>query len=305
VEELISFFSEKKLTAVNTKSTKDLPLARIYLVVNPIRQFKKRIKVPKKSLLSCIQTEQIYNNSDLGFDFFYRYNSLRSFKKILSRFDLIFDFSPNNTRYLSQIFKRVQHFHYGYSNKMDYFDQKIEKKYDIIFVGSSDGLNNRRKIILDQLKSLYNVYPTHDNLWGKNLYTTIQECKICINLHFDDSLTFEAFRFVDYLSNKGFVLSDFVADSSPYVSGTDYIQFDSSNLIELLEYYLNNDIERDKVAYNGYLKARNNPIKTSINNLYNHLLINLIDINKPKLILKIKYTVMRMFNKLKIILKFF
>lgn len=227
----------------------------VFIVINPLFQFNERFRKNKRSLYVCMQTEQLNTPSQKGFKMFYRRTSFNGMKKILSRYDTIFDFSRENAYYLKTYFENVRHINYGYDEKYDNSNQK-ELEYDLIFIGDTSGVDNRRFRILNILKSKYKMYPNYSDVWGEAKYKAIAKSKIALNIHFDHSVVFESFRFFEYLSQKTFILTEFIIDSYPFVDGVDYISFHQDDLDEKIDYYLKNDKERDKIAGTGYTTAR-------------------------------------------------
>lgn len=294
---IISEFYKLKGHSVNiTNGLDGVKSEDIIIVINPVRQFVKKIKVNNKCLKVAIQTEHIYNPVELGFDFFYMYNTRRSLNKIISNYDLVYDFSLNNVKFMSEKFNYYKYFHYGYHES---FDTTLEDKsiinenYDIFFVGDDKGIDNRRFEILESLKSKFKVYPKNMNLWGEELYKAMRDSKICLNIHYDHSMAFEGFRLIEYFANERFVMSEYMENQEFYLSGQDYIIFDNQNLHQLVHKYLNKPDERKKIAKNAKQKILSNKMSKSVENLYYNTLFHLIDKRKNKIYYKNKYFIRR------------
>ena len=263
----------------------------IVIIINPIRQFSRRFSKTKNTLYCALQTEQIYNPYDLGFNFFYRFNTRFSMKKILNCFDIIYDFSINNAKYLSQKFKKYRYFHYGHSDLMTR-NTDVNEEYDLFFIGS---INDRRKNILDKLSQKYSIYPLSEELWGDNLYIAMRKCRICLNIHYDDAMTFESFRIIEYFANERFVISEYIQNSYPFIAGEDYIQFDQQNLEKIVDFYLKNPEARLKIAMNATLKSKDNSLDKSINKIYNELIFQYNDRQIAKKIKIFKFYLYRFY----------
>lgn len=287
------YFLSKGFIAEKTNKIKSQKNS-IVIIINPLRQFNKSFARKRRTLYCAIQTEQIYNPHDLGFDFFYRYNTRLSMKRILNRFDIVYDFSPNNALFLSTKIKNYRHFHYGHSNLMN-LEAKIKEEYDLFFIGS---LNNRRKIILDKLSQKYSIYPLSQDLWGDKLYAAMRKSRICLNIHYDNAMTFESFRLAEYFANERFVMTEYIQNSYPFESGTDYIHFDQENLDALIEYYLKHPEDRLKIASNGNLKSKDNNLEKSIDKIYNELMFQFNDKQIPKKLKVIRFIFYRLLIKI-------
>lgn len=226
----------------------------VYIIINPLFQFNKGFKKFKKSLYVCIQTEQINSPTQKGFKMLNSRISNIGLKRIVRRFDSVFDFSTENVNYLKTFNENVRHINYGYDRKYDFSGD--EKEYDIVFIGSNSGIDNRRADLLSGLKMKYKFFPKHEGIWKDEKYKAISKSKIALNIHFDHSVVFEPFRFFEYLSQRTFLISEFTMDSYPFVDGVDYVAVNYSNIEDTIKYYLDNATEMETISENGYLKVR-------------------------------------------------
>jgi hypothetical protein len=254
--------------------------ADVYIVINPLFQRYKLNFSNKRSVYACIQTEQLNSPTDKGFLFLnYRMTNNTVIRK-LKKFDLVFDWSRSNFNYLNKYIDSVRHLPYTRSEVNDLKESSgnIEYQYDLIFIGNYYGVDNRRKKILDRLKTKYNVYPKHEDLWGIDKINAIQRSKICLNIHYDHSIAFETNRLYEYMSLKKFVISEYIFDSFDLQDGNHFVSFNSiDDLIVKVSYYLENESERDRIANNAYNYLMQNTFNKSFNLLYNSLRVELED----------------------------
>lgn len=108
------------------------------------------------------------------------------------------------------------------------------------------------------------MYPKYEKLWGEEKEQAIMSSKICLNIHFDNSLVYESPRMYEYLANKKFVLSEKISDSYPFIEGEDYESFYINNIVQKIEYYLVHPEERNRIAMNGYNKINHYLIDDNI-----------------------------------------
>ncbi|TYS60084.1 glycosyltransferase family 1 protein [Sutcliffiella horikoshii] len=227
-----------------------------FIVINPFQYETKDFRYDQY-VYAGIQTEQLPNEEVYCFNMGEK--NYKRLKKCINRYDFIFEWSPAIFRDLKKTYKHVYFFPHCNFDSLEYKEShKYEEgKYDIFFAGWATGIDERRKKILELLCKRYNVYPKFQGLWGEEKEIAMMSSKICLNIHFDNSLVFESPRMYEFLSNKRFVLSEKISDSFPFVEGVDYDAFYVHNIFEKIDYYLAHPIERQKIALNGYDKALN------------------------------------------------
>lgn len=211
----------------------------------------------KKILWVMLQTEQLFGRICSNQPF-YKKNIYR-LKPYLNRYDLILDGSQNNINGLKRITKTdILHFPDGWYGETDCCsDSSITNKdYDLIFVGDNTGVMGRRWKTLEYLKTRYKVYPKSTGLWDDEKIKAIQSSKIALNLHYDESRYMESARIRDYLSAKCFVLSEPIDDPFPLKLGVDYDEFFLTNICEKIDYYLQNDEKRERMAEHAFKAIR-------------------------------------------------
>ncbi|MFN8576733.1 MAG: glycosyltransferase [Candidatus Sericytochromatia bacterium] len=152
----------------------------------------------------------------------------------------------------------------------------LEKVYDIVFLGNiSDSLMyKKRRLMLDKLESLKSKYKiliksvsNYDEYW-----TLTNQSKIIIDHTIDSkALNYRMFQALGIGTLCFVEENDMVLEL--YQDKKDLVIYNLDSLENLLEYYLNNEEERNRVSKNGQLKTINN---------YTHYhllkgLLNLID----------------------------
>jgi Glycosyl transferases group 1 len=127
------------------------------------------------------------------------------------------------------------------------------KNIDILFVGT---LLPRRKEIIAELATNFSIETA--NVFGREMVELINRAKIILNIHGEDFLDTET-RVYETLACKGFLITEILSAENPFRSGNDLIEV--ANLSEFkakIAYYLENSIERERIANSGYLEAVRN-----------------------------------------------
>ena len=154
-------------------------------------------------------------------------------------------------------YANLVHFPFSFFDELTTSDLSApvqEQKYDLLFIGEATGVDGRRERILNMLDRKYNLYPLKSNLWGEEKADAILNSKICLNLHFDNSLCCEYPRLGDYFANKKFVLSEKMYNFLPFIDGEDYVSFYEGQLCKTIDYYLANPNEAKLIASNAFDK---------------------------------------------------
>jgi len=130
----------------------------------------------------------------------------------------IWDFSPTNIKQINKNYPNI-HIHYLpplYNPYLElYYHQTITKKIDykdkiidILFVGT---LNERRSIILDELKKSYKVkiIVIDEHLSFKEIFDYIENSKLVLNIFYYEVFTFDYYRNSFLLANKVLMVSEY------------------------------------------------------------------------------------------------
>lgn len=149
----------------------------------------------------------------------------------------------------------------------DLFYPEFSKDYqhDLLFVGNSR--NVFRKIVKDLLPTekdfgLYGMYWDQfldkeyingDHIPNAELHKAYSSCKVLLNDHWDDMAEkgFISNRLFDGFAAGAFIISDEI-NGAKEIFGDSLITYsDSDELHELIDYYLDNDLERVKKVEKG------------------------------------------------------
>ncbi len=128
------------------------------------------------------------------------------------------------------------------------------KKHDIGFVGSLTG-NSRREKLLEFLKSKFNLY--YERTFWKDMSKIFSESKVVFNNAVKNDLNM---RFFEVLSTGSLLLSDKTVNSQQeklFVPNEDYALYDDPNILNVAEFYLENDELREAIAKRGMELVRN------------------------------------------------
>lgn len=161
----------------------------------------------------------------------------------------VWDYSIKNIDRLNQYGIEAKYVPIGYSEHLIMNLDRYSPEIDALFYGS---INDRRKSIINSIKSAgINIVDVF-NVYGKRRANLIARSKIILNIHYYDSAIFEVFRCAPLIASGKCVLSETGNDiemESPYYN---YAAF-SDNLVESCKYLLENDkykeIEKKALAY--------------------------------------------------------
>lgn len=147
----------------------------------------------------------------------------------------------------------------GY-DPLAYPDLNLEKKYDVVFLGNvSDSLMyKKRRMMLDKLESLKDKYkiiikPVSDY---NEYWNLTNSAKIIIDHTIDSrALNYRMFQALGIGSLCFVEENDMVSEL--YKDKEDIVLYNLENLEFLIDYYINNDDEREKIAKHGQFKTLN------------------------------------------------
>jgi len=245
------------------------------IVVNPLN-----FQLPKDRhrIWVAIQTEQIYSKIIGGGE--YTKNNKNWLRRYLKNYDIVMDFSEVVAAEISKGFHgRVGVMKYSISSlpSQEFFYSEKNKKYDILFIGEIENvvgsLYSRRKLILDRLSRKYVLHPNADHLWGTEKEKAIEESRVCLNLHSEETRYYEIERLRDYASKGAFILSDRMFEDSPFQDGEDFISFFLGNLESKIDFYLEHAEEREKIAKNAFLKNYAMSLDNSLGKMLDNILL--------------------------------
>ncbi len=123
----------------------------------------------------------------------------------------------------------------------------VEKKYDILFLGS---ITRRRKEILSELGRRFNIKTM--SAFGAEAARLFNQAKIVINIHAEEYLDTET-RVYEVLGTRSFLISEQLSRESPFKSGIHLVEVNGQEELEAkLQYYLSKPDERNRIAEAGY-----------------------------------------------------
>jgi hypothetical protein len=124
----------------------------------------------------------------------------------------VWDFSPTNIRTFNQKHPELKTYYLPllynpflknyYESQITRKTREIEsKQIDILFFGT---INERRQLILDQLKSKYNVkiVTVEDRFTNSQLFDIIENSKLILNMYYYEVYTFDYYRSALLLTNN-------------------------------------------------------------------------------------------------------
>jgi hypothetical protein len=151
-------------------------------------------KLPSNTII--LNTEQVYGEATPWSQNIFTW--ARNFE--------IWDYSTRNIEKFNDLdIQGVKHFKIGFQKELVRLDNSKPKEIDVLFYGC---INERRKVILDELiakglkvKTLFGVYGKERDQW-------IERSKIVLNHHFYDSHIFEIVRVFYLLTNSVAVVGE-------------------------------------------------------------------------------------------------
>ena len=156
------------------------------------------------------------------------------------------------------------------------------KKYDITFIGC---INNRlwpkRSFLLERLALLGNKYNVNiqSGIWGEKYFNILKQSKIVFNCTVSEAINIRTF---EGLSAGSFLLTNKNEEIVKYFQDNVHLGlYTDDNLEEKIEYYLQNDIERESIAKKGVEQVRQfHKAESRVKELI--YILNSLDLEKQK-----------------------
>lgn len=129
----------------------------------------------------------------------------------------VIEYSLTNIEFLANNRLKYPNIHYlpiGASSQLSIGKNNNPKKYDFVFYGDSLS-SDRRRIFLERLQEKFSVKICND-LFGEELYATIRESKVVINIHYYQGALLEMPRICECISLGVPVLSEGTSDQNEY-----------------------------------------------------------------------------------------
>ena len=205
----------------------------------------------KSKIWVAFQAEQLYTR-ETGGEIFSK-THLKALKPYLKVYDIILDFSEENANLLRRYTKARVELFCDYARKRVCLSEELTNapEYDILFIGNMPGVDGRRQAIIDHLSKKYKVHPMAFDLWREKKVRAIKNSKICLNIHYEEARFEEQERFLDYIENHAFVLSEPMYNPI-FEDGKEYVSFYLSDLDKKIDYYLSHEDERQRIADRAY-----------------------------------------------------
>jgi SAM-dependent methyltransferase len=198
----------------------------------------------------------------------------------------VWDYSIENIKLLKHLgVKDITHMPIGHVNQMERIEKSEYPDIDVLFYGS---INERRKKILDQLKSTGLNIVTVFGVYGKDRDALIARSKIVLNIHFYESKIFEIVRISYLLSNGVCVVSENGNDNFENEFNDSIILTNYDDIVNTCLKLLNDPMLRSKISKNGQQFFQSLRQEDFLNNLIaesNKTQMNyLLPINFPKIL---------------------
>ena len=132
-------------------------------------------------------------------------------------------------------------------------DLGVERDIDVLFLGHQS-LRRRLKVAYLRRRGV-DVTAAGDwnnpNYWGEERTRLINRARIFLNIpRFEGQLALG--RFILGACNKSLIVSEPLYNSAPFVPGEHYIAAEYKEMPSVIEYYLNHEEERARIAEAGY-----------------------------------------------------
>lgn len=155
------------------------------------------------------------------------------YMKILTDSLGVLEYSLTNIDFLAKnglMYPKVHYLPIGASLDTAVEGSEKPKKYDFVFYGDSSSSERRRKF-LGELQKKYSVKICSD-LFGNELYNTIKESRVVINIHYYEGALLEMPRICECISLGVPVLSEGTADQDEYPELEGAVRFFDQGSIE-------------------------------------------------------------------------
>lgn len=141
----------------------------------------------------------------------------------------------------------------GFDEDNNIYIPDLPKIYNVSFIGSLNGIGCHFDRLDYYEKFKFNIF---NNVYNKEHSKVVCQSKINLNFTEGDGTSDRLYKL---MASKGFVLTQpYINIEKEFTIGEDLDVFiDESDLNQKLDYYINNDIERERIAENGYNIVQN------------------------------------------------
>jgi FkbM family methyltransferase len=138
----------------------------------------------------------------------------------------------------------------------------VERDIDILFVGA---LSNHRNDILALAAQKYAV--THiRGAFHADCAALYSRAKVVLNIHFTPLANCEC-RVIEALGCEAFVLTERLDPANWLVDGQHLVTFDTKNLMQILDHYLQNGEERSQIARAGHAAIQDYTVERQVGHI--------------------------------------
>lgn len=167
--------------------------------------------------------------------------------------DLLAASTPGRVEFLAERNIAAHYLPLGYSPDHGY-DMKLKRDIDVLFLGDMRSL--RRKWLIASLRRRgIQVHAAGDwadpAYWGERRTELINRAKIYLNLQRFPG-EYSGLRLILGMANRALVISEPMYRPGPFVPGVHFVSATAEEMPRLIEYYLKNDAERERIAGEGH-----------------------------------------------------
>jgi hypothetical protein len=181
-------------------------------------------------------------------DIFTNYFCLRDLAK-LGLPDLLMVSTPSRREFLAEKGIRAHWVPFGYRSGFGK-DLGIARDIDVLFLGTPDDARHRRSVRYLKRRGV-NVIAKGSwrdpTCWGEHRTKLINRAKIFLGLQRRPG-KLSGVRMILGMANKSLVVAEPIYDSAPYVPGRHYISAALDEMPDVIDFYLRNDAEREKIV---------------------------------------------------------
>ena len=180
----------------------------------------------------------------------------------------IWEYSPENIKYLNSIgCKNVRLVDFGFQQQLKRIISKPNQDIDILFYGS---LNERRTIILDQLRAAGCKVEHVFGVYGEDRDILVSRSKVVLNVYYYNLRTFDVVRLFYLMTNKKAIVTEACEDfsiSQKYLHGIKSAHYEElvNTCLELVK----NDAKREELEASSLKTIRLLPQKSFTLDLIN------------------------------------
>lgn len=139
----------------------------------------------------------------------------------------------------------------GFDSKIHY-PLPVEKDIDVLFIGN---MLKRRKEWTDEIRKNCSLH-TAVGIYGDEMVKLINRAKIVLNIHSEEFPDTET-RVFEVLGCRRFLLTEKLSVENPFIDRKHLVECtDLGDMIRQIQYYLEHEAEREEIAEQGYLEAK-------------------------------------------------